>query len=67
MQGGLRLVAMSLFLLLTAAYLPCKAIDTQDDYENHLIDKIQVNHAGELSQDLGYDRVEIITASRATV
>ena len=48
MQGGLRLAAISLFLLLTAAYLPCKVIDTQDDYENHLIDKIQVNHAGEL-------------------
>ena len=47
MQGGLRLAAISLFLLLTAAYLPCKAVDTQDDNENHLIDKIQINHAGE--------------------
>ena len=47
MQGGLRLAAISLFILITAAYLPCKAVDTQDDNENHLIDKIQVNHAGE--------------------
>ncbi|MEC7589959.1 MAG: hypothetical protein VX483_05370 [Candidatus Thermoplasmatota archaeon] len=47
MQGGLRLAAISLFLLLTAAYLPCKAVDTQDGNENHLINKIQVNHAGE--------------------
>ena len=47
MQGGLRLAAVSLLLLLTAAYLPCKAIDTQDVRENHLNDQFQVNHAEE--------------------